>query len=505
MHPLEKACGGLAATPKGQRVSHDLSILACFGLLLCLVGCSLPEGTPAGAVVGRAERYDYTPSVIQTGHVQQFWWCGQASNPAKPSQDTDAILYESIDLMTGLRVGPLVALAETPGTWDAAYTCNPKVVQGKFSNPLGDGQTYTYALYYVGTDTESGTANSIGVAFSVDGVNWKKYPLPVIPTTNLNGYGAAQPVPYNSDGKQAITLFYEDDAPPNPADHHWQAVSSDGLHFKTAGLLTTNGLNIVTTHPTWADMGYNQADGYWYALYNIGSRATPTTGGLLEYGQYGFQVYRIPQNDLLLGKIGWEEMKTVDTNLTGYESQFLPGLLRDGNGNVYRDASGNMQIFPSFSNVRVAWNTRPASAAAEAGLASWDIGQIAWSPKDATPYTLNRYLSGGSHLVTTGWIDETVFTLEKTLGRVYPAPQAGATVALYNCKAGSVDSFASLDSECEGQYVIGLNGYIYGQPPVGVKVVAIYRCSAAGDDFVSSDPACEGSHVEGLLGYILPE
>lgn len=504
MHRFSEAHAGVGSATKNPYLRHGFELLAWSALLFGLIGCG-SGGTPTGAVVGRGGRYDYSPSVIQTGNVQKFWWCGNAHNPAKSSQDTDTILYESIDLMSGQRVGPVVALAETPGAWDSAYTCNPKVVQGKFSNPLGDGQTYSYALYYVGTDRVAGTANGIGVAFSNDGMNWKKYPLPVIPTTNLNGYGAAQPVPYNSDGQQAITLFYEDDAPPLPADHHWEAVSTDGVHFTTTGLLTTNGLNLVSNHPAWADMAYNKADGYWYALYNLPLRAPSTTGSIIEAGQFGFQMYKIPRNDLLIGTTGWQEVKTFDTNLTGFESYFLPGFARDGDGNVYQDSSRTMQIFPSFSNVTVAWNASPESAAQGAAPNTWDIGQTSWSPKDPTTYALNRYWNGSSHRVTTGWIDLQVFALQLTLGQVYTAPHGGATVPLFGCKTGGVDAFVSLDFGCEGQYVVGLNGYIYALPPSGTKVVAIYRCSTNGDHFVSSDPQCEGSHTDEFLGYILPK
>lgn len=485
---------------------RDAALLICFGLLVGLIGCGLsPQGTPQGAAVGRAGRWDYSPSIIQTGHVQQFWWCGSARNPANTSQDTDTILYESIDLVSGQRLGPTVALAETPGAWDSAYTCNPQVVPGTFSNPLGDGKTYSYALYYVGTSNVSGNANGIGVAFSNDGINWKKYPSPVIPTTNVNGYGAAQPVLYNSDGKQAITLFYEDDAPPLPPNHHWEATSSDGVHFTTTDLLTTNGLEMLAGLPAWSDMAYNPADGYWYALFNLPYRPPSTTGGIAESGQYGFQLYRIPKDDLLIGKTGWQVLKTFDTNLTGYESVFLAGLLRDGSGNLYQDSSKTIGIFPSFSNVLVPWNATPTAAAQGAILDNWDIGYDAWSPNDSNLYELKRYKYGGLHRVTTGWIDTSVFTLEETLGRVYTAPQASATVALYGCKANAVDAFVSLDSGCEGQYMVGLNGYIYGQPPAGVTVMAIYRCSDNGDYFVSTDPACEGTHTDELLGYILPE
>ena len=470
--------------------------------LLTLIGCG-EQGTPAGAVVGRAGRWDYTPSVIQTGDVQQFWWCGSAPNPAKLSQDTDAILYESIDVRTGERHGPFIAFAETPGAWDSAYTCNPRVVKGAFGNPLGDGQSYSYALYYVGTANVAGTENSIGVAFSNDGRSWKKYPSPVIPTTNHNGYGVAQPVAYNSDGKQAISLFYEDDAPPHPADHHWVSTSVDGVHFTNVGLLTTNGLGLVTTHPTWADMVYSPTDGYWYALYNIDSRDKATTNGILEFGQWGFQVYRIPKDDLMVGATGWQEMKTIDTNLMGYESNFLPGILQDGFGNVYLDKSGAMQIFPAFSNEVVPWDADSVQATHTAQLTSWDIGRFVWSPTGSATAALNRYRNSSSlHIVTTGYIDTSIFTLEKTLGQMYSYPQAGATTALYACKKGKVDQFVSLAANCEGSFLIGLNGYMFATAPAGRATSAIYRCSTGRDHFVSQDPLCEGSQTEQMLGYI---
>jgi hypothetical protein len=61
------------------RKSLILATLAC-----CLAGCSsVPSGTPSGAVVGRYDRYNYPPSVIQEGNLQQFWWCGRAQNPRR--------------------------------------------------------------------------------------------------------------------------------------------------------------------------------------------------------------------------------------------------------------------------------------------------------------------------------------------------------------------------------------------------------------------------------------
>src|SRR5260370_14972736 len=97
-------------------------LLAVPGLALFAVGCSsqLPPG-----FVGRLGRYDYSPSVIQTGDVRQIWWCGQGVNPQNPSQDTDSIQYESLNTMTKTGTGPRTVMAETQGTWNAALLCNP--------------------------------------------------------------------------------------------------------------------------------------------------------------------------------------------------------------------------------------------------------------------------------------------------------------------------------------------------------------------------------------------
>ena len=193
-------------------------VLVALGMMLVTVSCSTAQ--LGAGMIGRVGKYDYSPSVIQSGNVRQFWWCGFAVNPTRSSQETDAILYESVNLTTGETEGPLTVLAETRGAWDSVYLCNPKVIGGSFDNPLGDGQSFQYAMYYVATS--DGITNNIGVAFSQDGVNWKKYPEPVIRTSSASGYGVGQPAVYNSDHKAAISMFYEDS---NPIIHHVAATS----------------------------------------------------------------------------------------------------------------------------------------------------------------------------------------------------------------------------------------------------------------------------------------
>ena len=170
-----------------------------------------------------------------------------------------------------------------------AFTCNPKVIGGVFENPLGDGQTYSFAMYYVATAAGGGTDNRIGAAFSNDGIVWKKYPQPVIQSASQAGYGVGQPALYNADHKSAITMFYEDNY---PTVHYVAAVSTDGLHFKVQRTLTSNGLDQDDPQASWESMTYDAAAGEWYAVFNRPLRPPSATGGVLERGQYGIELYK---------------------------------------------------------------------------------------------------------------------------------------------------------------------------------------------------------------------
>jgi hypothetical protein len=452
-------------------------------------------------VVGRPNVYDYSPSVIQTGTQQQFWWCGLGRNPSNATQIHDVILYETIDTATRQSSDPAIVLAETAGSWDSQFTCNPRVVEGSFTNPLGDGQNYTYEMFYVATQQPTGENNSIGAAFSNDGINWNKYPTAVIRSTSSTGYGVGQPAVYNEDQKSAITMYYEDTT---PYIHHVKATSTDGLHFTVVGVVTTNGFNPISL-PSWGDLGYDPSTRYWYAAYNYASRDASTTGGINEAGQYAVALYRIPSTSLLSGATPWELLTTIDTNATGFESNFLAGFLHDMYGNINIGPYPKIQLYPSMSNPAPAWNATPAEAGLSAGFGQWDIGSYVWTP-DQPLLPLNRYSNLVTYDVTTGWIDPNGgFQLHSTLGHLYQSPRNGATLAIYACKNGSTDYFVSVDSGCAGQRILGLNGYGYAQPVAGVKLVPLYSCATGGAaTFVSQEANCESRGPGTLLGYALP-
>jgi hypothetical protein len=464
-------------------------------------GCSTPASLPKGAV-GNLGVYNYSPSIIETGSVRQFWWCSQGVNPADKSQDTDAIYYESIDMSSHVSGRSVLVLAESPGAWDSAYTCNPKVIGGVFANPLGDGQTYSYAMYYVGTADASGNNASIGVAFSNDGISWKKYPQPVILATTPNGYGVGQPALFNADHKAAISMFYEDSY---PTLHHVAAVSTDGLHFHVEGTLTSNGLDLDDPEAIWGDMSYDPKAGNWYAVFNRPLRPPSTTGGVGERGQYGVELYKIPQAALLTGASPWQELAAMDTNGTGFESNFIAGFVRDLYGNLDVASYPTIQMYTSTSYPEPNWDATPAQAGTSALPGYWILMPMQWSPNSSATIPFNRYFNGNAHEVTTGWIDPNAgFQLQGLLGHLYANPLHGATVAFYSCKGGQTDYFVSRDIGCEGQRTLGKNGYGYEQPVAGLSLVELYRCFTGHDHFVSKDPKCEGQKTDEFLGYVAP-
>ena len=494
-----------------RRRSADLQRTpACLILVLSIATVFVPlacgvqfQGPPAGAFLGRAGRYDYSPSALQTGNVQQFWWCGQARNPEKSSQDSDSIQYASTDLTTHQVTLPQTVLAETPGTWDAQFTCNPKVVRGTFTNPLADGQTYTYAMYYVATAYDNGESNAIGVAFSNDGIQWKKYPEPVIRPTAPTGYGAGQPAVYNSDHKSGIWLFFENAVGGPP--EHFEATSTDGVHFSVVGKLTTDGIDSRVADGSWGDMAYDAKAGYWYALFNMALRPTLTTGGIVEPGQPGVLLYRIPAASLLTGAVPWQLLKTIDTNSTGHESVFIAALLRNDYGEVNVASYPTIQIYTSMSNPAPPWNASPASVGKSGRVDQWDIGTATWSPNDPRALLLSRYVNSSLSESTTGWVDPSGgFRSESILGKLYAAPQNGANLAFFGCKRDSIDYFLSVDPSCEGQRFLGVEGYGYAQPPAGASVVPLYSCATSRGHFATTDAHCEGRAASAtLLGYAL--
>lgn len=482
------------------RTQPAIFILVVLVLTLFAAACSSPS-LPKGAI-GNLGKYNYSPSIIETGTLKQVWWCSQGVNPSDSSQDTDSIYYESIEMVTLETQGPMLVMAETPGAWDSAFVCNPKVIGGVFEDPLRDGNTYKYAMYYVGTNLIDGLSNSIGVAFSKDGIHWRKYPQPVIRATTNKSYAAGAPSVYNRDHRAGIYMLYEDT---NPTIHNVAAASTDGIHFTMEGVVTTKGLDFEDTEGSWGDVAYDSNAGEWYASFNQPLRPPSTTGGVVERGEYGIELYKIGWDALLTGSSSWQRLATMDTNSTGYESNFLAGFVRDPYGALNLATDPAIEMYTTISYPATSWDATPAEAGNSAAQVQWILLPMKWAPNAPATTLLNRYFNGSVHEVTTGWISSDAgFELQQALGRLYTTPLDGATRPFYGCKQGQSDYFVSLDVNCEGQRVLGTQGYAYSQPDPVRALRALYRCKTDHDHFVSQDPKCEGSATDALLGYVVP-
>lgn len=486
------------------RVISVLVAAVCAGLLVCAPAHASTAVGPD--VVGTTGYYDYSPSVIQTGTQQDFWWCGD-----QPGHTVDTILHERKSDPSHVAIAEHAVLQEGPaGSWDDTYTCNPDVIEGTFVNPLGDGVTYTYAMYYVGFGSAPTADNQIGVAFSSDGDSWTKYPGPVI-TSPYSGvyYGAAQPNVSYVGG--VLTMVYEYQEGPN---QHIEATSTDGVHFTVVGTVTASGLRRArlswvghsprvggTFAPlftsTWGGAAYDTSDGKWYVAVNDDPfRPVSTTGGVQERGQSGVTLYST--TDLLAGT--WTQLDTVDTALTGYEDNFIAGILRAPDGTVYQQPGG-IWLYVSTSYPRPAYNAGHAQLGQSAAFNNWDIGSALYTPGSPLRQLI-RVHHNAQHdtAVSGGWYDPYYTPESINLGSVYEAPTGDATVPLYLCKAFTTDYIPTTSSGCFGQALVGLLGYIFATP--GANRIAVYRCTVPNiGDMLSLDPACEGQQVDGLLGY----
>jgi RHS repeat-associated protein len=96
------------------------------------------------------------------------------------------------------------------------------------------------------------------------------------------------------------------------------------------------------------------------------------------------------------------------------------------------------------------------------------------------------------------------YTHQARLGYVLTSQLPG-THAVYSCQI-NWDEFISNDANCEGQYKLGLLGYVYDSPNASEgATVPLQRCvyQPTGDHFIWPNTSCDGRLNEGTQGYIL--
>jgi hypothetical protein len=467
---------------------------------------------PAGAeaIPVEPDSYNYSPAVMDDGNLVKAWWCS-----ARPGAATDNIWYQEYDKTTEQYSGRRSVLqVGRPGTsdWDSFGVCHPTVIKGQWPGP--GGKTYNYAMYYTSTNeaTGGGSSNSTGVVFSVDGIAWERQhdsfnPIIRQKVRNVPGtYGAGLPAAW-SRGGSAVTLLWIDttwerrNLRDNPyASRAVYADSPDGIRFGTPKVITQAGAPAYWKN----DFAFHDAvqPAVVYSAQALTFRVG--TGPEDKHETYNFGLYRIPMDEMLAGGGAWEHLGSVDTNLTGMPLNFEPGLLRSPEGRVVGDPlqDGLEVWFGGGGQTPSTWQLRRVTL---------DL--------DARQMPLRQYTSGGTYWATTGFVPKSILDADEdpeVLGLLDLVSGPGQ-VPLFGCQRGPLtvgadgiltgvgaDRFLSLDQQCGGANILGVNGYLYPEPPADVETRPLFACKDGNAQFLSLDAACDGKTVEAPLGHIRP-
>jgi hypothetical protein len=282
------------------------------------------------------------------GTTQRVWWCGQGSGGVAG----DAIYHSALTPQGTWTTPQAVVLPGPAGSWDGFHTCDPSVVKGSWVNPLGDGVTYTYALYYTGTNDPL-AANSIGVAFSNDGVTWKKHPTPVITakSTATRQYGAGMPSAYRS-GTDDITIAFFDSSDPQ------SDMQSLNMFMQSA-----DGVNFAPTR-THLDgpHGYDEhiGDIAFDPVANVWNVSTKSSDDRMVH------LYTTAGPNLTDALV---PTGSVSAASTGQTANHNPGYLRTPHGDLHREVGTGYRFVAYGSGVN--WQGMTVPGAAD----TWDIRQ----------------------------------------------------------------------------------------------------------------------------------
>jgi hypothetical protein len=484
-----------------------------------------------GAVTFTHASYDYAPSVmVETSGLQRFWWCS-ASN------GTDHIFYRSRDPNTGVwSAAVTITLTPAPtagATWDGRHQCDPAVVKGSF---VYQGSTYAFALYYtanacaehdVANNRVFESTNSIGIAFSNDGINWVRRPTPILVSKDISSapttcpahtatswqnhiyhtYGAGQASVYQrpTEFGGGLEIYYTDTTTieacpvvngtpdcgqPRTATHIYLTQSTDyssRVQVTSAGALP-DGSGFSMANSDFA------LDNGSPARYVYAALALPGRGGDRESFQFG--LFRMPRAGLVAGIDSWEHLGYIDENLTGAYINAGPGFQRNPSGWVTPDAVGTpLQVhFAAGANA----NT------------TWDLTWAQWRPS-VPRIRLDRYrnTTTGDHWIKTGYVPLSPWSHEThELGYLESQPGPNRTV-LYSClDRGTQDHFISTARLCEDtsttdRVPVGTVGWTYSVDlPNSVKVYSC-RVTSNGDRFLSNSSNCESQTMLSAqpLGY----
>lgn len=323
----------LSSLLSARRLLAPLALLAVPGLATAQVAYD-------GPILDRANKWDGQPAHLVIGGTHHMWWCSQGPG----SKDVIYYSKKTGSLGPGGWSTPQQVLDHTQVTWADSFICDPSVIRGSFSY---NGTAYAYALFFTAFVPSSGGENSIGVAFSNNGINWVTHISPVIvPSGNPAFYGA---------GMSGVAF--------HPTTGKLMHAYLDTTYSPILRLNeTTNGLSFTPSPPSATqlhaagrqgddgqgpDIAYHPGDGHWYAAIK-----NHDPKGI--YDGESRVLRSVNPNDLLGA---WQVIGIFNSTVTGKPQNHNPGIGKTANGSLHADAQGWAYVFFAVGQERPAVGT----------------------------------------------------------------------------------------------------------------------------------------------------
>lgn len=276
-------------------------------------------------------RYAYCPSVIDNGDsTAHVWFCG---NPQADKMVDN--VYHIVEKADGTHSTPVSVLQPTPDTWDWCHTCDPSVIEGEFK--MG-GNSYRYAMFYLGIDTWDCKGNEVGVAFSnsLDSAVWVKYPDPIVPFTGDHSvyWGEGQASAVSLDKKGKVLLTYTEGYFITTIKYEILDMSDmDNIQrgevksIPLQGLVMTNGISDWANN---ADFALNQEQDVITMVRDVHPMSTTYPNFIANR----VEVVKMKFSDFLEGRGRWTQVCYVGKTVSGFPRNHNSALSRDSFGHV---------------------------------------------------------------------------------------------------------------------------------------------------------------------------
>ena len=257
------------------------------------------------------QRYAYAPAAVTENGQTYVYTCHNNSSGQ---------ILDHVYLSRGGDSRSVVA----PGAsgWDSTHVCDPTVIAAN----VRYGQTdYRYVMFFLGTD-HANTNNQIGVAFAqrLDGP-WMKHPQPVVTTPFEPGHwGVGQPSATTiNPATGELMLFYSQGGPSTESYFRYLKLSDMANPVIGAPVRITNeGLGGDVLHNF--DIAYDPSRDRFYAA----REAAPYPSDEPSYISARVELVSIDGASIWGGTGRWTSEGVITQNLTGYQRNHNPGILR---------------------------------------------------------------------------------------------------------------------------------------------------------------------------------